>query len=84
MIDQKTSLIDRKVHSIDLTSIEHRSNQADSNQIFNCNFDQSRNRFDLSKIWKKQIFEKQSILMQKLIKALYFMNKMHEYEMKSF
>ena len=30
------------------------------------------------------VFEKQSILMQKLLKAQYFMNKMHEYEMKSF
>ena len=30
------------------------------------------------------VFEKQSNLMQKLIKAQYFMNEMHEYEIKSF
>ena len=30
------------------------------------------------------MFEKQSISMQKFFKAQYFMNKMHEYEMKSF
>ena len=33
---------------------------------------------------KTQIFEKQSILMQKLLKAYCFINKMHEYEIKSF
>ena len=33
---------------------------------------------------KNQNFEKQSNLMQKLLKAQYFMNKMHEYEVKSF
>ena len=33
---------------------------------------------------KKQIFEKQSNFVQKLLKALNFMNKMHEYEMKYF
>ena len=35
-------------------------------------------------IMKKWNFEKQSKLMQKLLKAHYFMNKMHEYEMKGF
>ena len=33
---------------------------------------------------KNQKFEKQSNLMQKLLKAQYFMNEMHEYEIKSF
>ena len=32
---------------------------------------------------RNQNFEKQSNLMQKLLKAQYFMNKMHEYEIKS-
>ena len=40
-----------------------------SNQNFNRNFDWLKIRFDRSKIWKNQIFEKQSILMQKLLKA---------------
>ena len=50
LIDRKTDLIDRKLHSIDQVSIEHRSSQADSNQNFNHNFDRL-------KIWKNQIFE---------------------------
>ena len=62
-IDQKTGLTDQKLHSIDPASIEHRSSQADSNQIFNRNFDRSSNRFDQSQIWKFKIFEKQNILM---------------------
>ena len=33
---------------------------------------------------RNQNFEKQSNLMQKLLKAQYFMNEMHEYEIKSF
>ena len=33
---------------------------------------------------KNQNFEKQSNLMQKLLKAQYFMNEMHEYKIKSF
>ena len=33
---------------------------------------------------KINFFEKQSILMQKLLKAHCIINKMHEYEMKSF
>ena len=61
--------------SIDRASIEYQSSQADSNQKFYRIFDRSRNRFDRSKIWKTWIFEKQSILMQKLLKAQYFMNK---------
>ena len=84
-IDWKTGLIYRKLHSINPASIKHQSSQADSNQIFNRNFDRSRNRFYQSKIWKKKKkFEKQNILMQKLLKAQNCMNKMHEYEMKSF
>ena len=39
---------------------------------------------NINDAWKNQIFEKQSNLMQKLLKAQYFMNKMHEYKMKSF
>ena len=72
--------------SIDRASIEYQSSQENSNQNFNCIFDQSRNSFDRSKIWKTQFFffEKQSNFMQKLLKAWYFMNKMHEYEMKYF
>ena len=36
------------------------------------------------KLGKIGFFEKQSILMQKFLKAHCFMNKMHEYEIKSF
>ena len=36
------------------------------------------------KFWKKQIFEKKINFVQKLLKALNFMNKIHEYEMKYF
>ena len=57
LIDRKTDLIDRKLHSIDQVLIEHRSSQADSNQNFNHNFDQLSNKFDRSKIWKNQNFE---------------------------
>ena len=42
---------------------------------FNRNFDWSKNRFDRLKVWKNQIFEKQSILMQKLLKAHCFIKK---------
>ena len=42
---------------------------------FNRNFDWSKNKFDRSKVWKNQIFEKQSILMQKLLKAHCFIKK---------
>ena len=65
--------------SIGIQSIEYQSSQADSNQNFYHNFDRSRDRFDWSKIWKNQIFEKQSNFMQKLLKAWY-----DEYEMKCF
>ena len=70
--------------SIDRESIKCQSRQSDSNQNFYRNFNRLSNKFDRLKIWKNQIFEKQSILMQKLLKTQYFMNKMHEYEMKSF
>ena len=84
MIDRKIDSIDQKLHSIDLASIENRLSQVDSKQNFNRNFNRSSNRFDQLKIWKNQIFEKQSKLMHKLLKAWYFMNKMHEYEIKGF
>ena len=68
-ISQKLDLINQKTHSINPASIEQRSSQADCNQGFYRSFDRSRDRFNRSKIWKKQFFEKQSILMQKLLKA---------------
>ena len=70
--------------SIGQETIDYQSSQADSNQNFYCNFDRSRSNFDRSKIWKFKIFEKQSTFMQKLLKTQYFMNKMHEYEIKNF
>ena len=69
-IDWKTNSIDRNTQS-----------QAKN---FNRNFDLSKNTFDWSKFWKKQSFENQSKKLQKLLKALNFVNKMHEYEMKCF
>ena len=64
-----------------LRLIQHQSSTYRNRQrltnIFNHNF-------DWSKFWKKQFFEKQSKIMQKLLKALNFMNHMHEYEMKCF
>ena len=39
---------------------------------------------NINDAWKNQLFEKQNNLMQKLLKAQYFMNEMHEYEIKSF
>ena len=83
-IDWKLYSIDQKLHSIDPEAVEQRSKQSGSNQNFNCIFDQSKNSFDRSKIWKTQFFEKQSNFLQKLLKALNFTNKMHEYEMKFF
>ena len=74
-IDRKIDSIDRKLHSIDPATIEHRLSQADSNQIFNHNFNRSSNKFNRSKNRKNQNFEKQSILMQKLLKAQCFINK---------
>ena len=70
--------------SIDLESIEHRSKHTKPNQNFNHNFDRSKNTFCRSKFWEKQFFENQSKILQKLLKALNFINKMHEYEMKCF
>ena len=82
-------LIENKVRSIENAStnptpIKHRSKQIEADQNFNRNFDRSRNRFDQSKLWKKPNFEIQSNFMQKLLKALNFMYKMHEHEMKCF
>ena len=83
-IDQQIDSIDRKLNLINPTVIKHRSNQVDSNQNFNHIFDRSKNKFNWSKIWKTQFFEKLSNFMQKLLKTLNFMNKMHEYKMKCF
>ena len=38
-------------------------------------FDRSKKKFDRSKVWKNQIFEKHSILMQKLLKTHCFIIK---------
>ena len=65
-------------------AIEQRSSQVDSNLNFYRIFNQSSNSFDWLKIWKTQIFEKQSNLIQKLLKVQCFINEMHEYEIKSF
>ena len=51
---------------IDWTSIESGRLKP---KIFNRNFDWLKNWFDRSKVWKNQIFEKHSILMQELLKA---------------
>ena len=55
-------------------------------KVFNRNFVWLKNRFNQSKFWKKQIFEKkkQTSFVQKPLKVLNFKNKMHEYEMKCF
>ena len=47
-----------KMPLIDPIAIDHRSKHTEPNQIFNRNFDRSRNRFDRSKFWKKPIFWK--------------------------
>ena len=62
-----------KFFSCDLSN----SNQVRQTQTknFNRDFDLSKNRFDRSKVWKNQIFEKQSILMQKLLKTHCFIKK---------
>ena len=83
-IGRKLDSIDRKLNLINQASIEHQSSQADSNQSFYRIFDRLSNRFDRPKIWKNETFEKQSNFMQKLLKSQYFMNEMHEYEIKSF
>ena len=76
--------INRKTNSIDTKSIEHWSSQANSNLNFYRIFDWSSYSFDQLKILKFQTFEKQSSFMQKLLKPQYFMNEMHECELKSF
>ena len=57
-IGRKLDSINRKSHSIDPASIELRSSQANSNQVFYRNFDRSSNKFDRLKIWKKSNFWK--------------------------
>ena len=85
IFDQSKNRFDR---SKMLRLIQHQSSTDRKRQrltnIFNCNFDWSKKKFDRSKFWKYQFFEKQSKIMQKLLKALNFMNHMHEYEMKCF
>ena len=58
-----------KMPLIDPTAIEHLSKHTKLNQIFNRNFNQLRNKFDRSKFWKNQFFEKQGNFMQKLLRA---------------
>ena len=70
--------------SIGRASIKYQSSQTDSNQKICLNFDRSRNIFNRLKIQKTQFIEKQRNFLQKLLKVLNFMNKMHEYEMKCF
>ena len=69
LIDRKLDSINRKLHSIDPEAIERRSKRLGSNQNFNLIFDRLSNRFDRSKIWKTQYFEKDSNFMQKLLKT---------------
>ena len=70
--------------SIDPKPIEHRSKHTELNQKFN------RNSIDRKKLsigrnfGKNSFFENQSKILEKLLKVLNFMNKMHEYEMKYF
>ena len=85
IFDQSKNRFDR---SKMLRLIQHQSSTDRKRQrltnIFNCNFDWSKKKFDRSKFWKYQFFEKQSKIMQKLLKALNFMNHMHGCEMKCF
>ena len=87
-IDVRSTLDRSQLKIFQFRSIENRSNinrvRQTQTKNFNRNFDWSKNRFDRSKFWKNQIFEKQSILMQEFLKAHYFIKKMHEYETKSF
>ena len=46
--------------------------------------DWSKNRFDRLKVWKNQIFEKQSILLQKLLKAHCFIKNAWVWDEKFF
>ena len=56
--------------AIDRESIEHQLQTKTKN--FYRNFDRSRDRFNRSKIWKKEIFEKQSNFMQKTPQSIVF------------
>ena len=82
--DRKLDSIDRKCFDWSNTNRAPIETDKDSQQIFYRNFNQSKNRFNRSKFWKNQFFEKHNIIMQKLLKALNFMEKKkkHEYEMK--
>ena len=87
IFDQSKNRFDR---SKMLQLIHHQSSTDRNKQrltnIFNCNFDWSESNFNWSRFWKNQFFfkKKKSKIMQKLLKALKFMNHMHEYEMKYF
>ena len=68
-------------------TIEYQSSQADSNQKLLLQFRSIERLIRLIENLEKkknQFFEKQSILIQKLLKVQCFMNKMHKYEMKIF
>ena len=67
-------------------TIEYQSSQADSNQKLLSQFRSIERLIRLIENLEKknQFFEKQSILIQKLLKVQCFMNKMHKYEMKIF
>ena len=71
-------------------TIEYQSSQADSNQKLLSQFRSIERLIRLienlekKKEKKNQFFEKQSILIQKLLKVQCFMNKMHKYEIKIF
>ena len=66
-------LIENYIRSIENSFDWFKSNRAAIETVkfkkFNRIFDRSRNKFDRSKIWKTQFFEKQSNFMQKLLKA---------------
>ena len=67
-------------------TIEYQSSQADSNQKLLSQFRSIERLIRLIENLEKknQFFEKQSILIQKLLKVQCFMNKMHKYEIKNF
>ena len=66
--------IDQETGSIDRKSGQNKTKQNKTKK-------QKQNK---TKQKQKQIFEKHSNFMQKLHKAWYFMNSMHEYDMKWF
>ena len=73
--DRKLDSIGRKCFDWSNTNWAPIETDKDSQQIFYRNFNRSKNRFNRSKFWKNQFFEKHNIIMQKLLKALNFMEK---------